>query len=360
MKPPATILIAIAALAAAAGTKQPVPDADSRARARMLFEEIYQADFSKPARPQSGALAKELLLVAESENDAANRYVLLRASRELAVAAGDGPLALRAVERIVEQFTPDGPTDRDGQLARGHELWEKASGKMDKDGLELRLEAAEWYLRARPSMKGLLATLKVDKRLASLSQPPREPGTSPYSPPAKQPKQPTEQPSRYKRRYLPLRVAIRVFDLQPPKWRIEGECLAAAFKDDEQVASSRSLRGSSLEFGFKIKAKWHQKIQVSIDDRVYCYCRGHWENKGTMIRSGEKTTRQWGKAVSSADAWCSLGVVLKDNVLRFYYNDQMEWAQMVPKPPGKKHAIRVCLGCRRATVQVRDFYLQLR
>jgi serine/threonine protein kinase len=83
-----------------------VPDEASLAVAEKEVKELYKAEYAKKQPAQRQALAARLLQDGlETKDKPAARYVMLRESRDLAVTAGDLPLALRAAEEMSNSFT---------------------------------------------------------------------------------------------------------------------------------------------------------------------------------------------------------------------------------------------------------------
>jgi hypothetical protein len=150
-------------------TQVPRPNADALAKADENVREIYKADLARAKRPkEQTALADEFLKTANGVGkDDAARFVLLTMARDLAVQGKDLRLAMEAVNGIVERFVPDGPTDAAEQIKRGNAIWEKAGEASDVQRRGLQVEAAEWYVRAKPTAEELAAKL-IEKRLTEV------------------------------------------------------------------------------------------------------------------------------------------------------------------------------------------------
>ena len=114
---------------------------------------------------------------------------------------------------------------------------------------------------------------------------------------------------------------------------------------------------ASFEFGFKIKAPQYQTIQVYVDGRRYVFARGSFQNAGTRIFADKQEISHGGK-IPSADQWCSLAATLRDDTLKFYYNEQFEWECKVPEGTGGKHVIHAGFASHGGTIRVKDFYLE--
>jgi hypothetical protein len=86
----------------------PVPDPAKQADFERTVREINKADYAKRASADQKALAEKLLKQGtESQTDLLARYVFLRESRDLAVQAGDGPLAFAAIDELASVFAVD-------------------------------------------------------------------------------------------------------------------------------------------------------------------------------------------------------------------------------------------------------------
>jgi tellurite resistance protein len=82
----------------------PVPNAEKIAAAEMLMREQFSKEFSKKTLADYLALADRLHKLAKETADPAERYVLLREVRDLAVKAGKTELALKAAEDLIERY----------------------------------------------------------------------------------------------------------------------------------------------------------------------------------------------------------------------------------------------------------------
>src|SRR5688572_8785419 len=82
-----------------------VPDKAAQAAALKLVKEVFAEEYKKKSAEDRLALAGQLLGQASDEgNDAATRYVMLRAARDIAAAGGDVGTALAAVDEIAAGF----------------------------------------------------------------------------------------------------------------------------------------------------------------------------------------------------------------------------------------------------------------
>jgi hypothetical protein len=154
----------------------PRPSKDAIAKAEEKIREVYKDDLAKANKPtEKAAVAAALLTAADGVGqDDASRFVLITAARDLAIDADDAPLAMKAVSALVARFQPDGPTNTKDQIERGNASWKEAEAAPADKRLGLRIQAAEWYLRAKAAAAGVDATL-IAKRLAELSEPKAEP-----------------------------------------------------------------------------------------------------------------------------------------------------------------------------------------
>ncbi|HUT93700.1 MAG TPA: hypothetical protein VMY37_29825 [Thermoguttaceae bacterium] len=89
--------------------RPPVPDAEARAEAEKLFEEVYgeQREAAKTAEERL-ALARKLLgEAAKIRNEPAGYFVLLRNAQQVAAEAADAQTALEAADRMTRAFEID-------------------------------------------------------------------------------------------------------------------------------------------------------------------------------------------------------------------------------------------------------------
>ena len=92
----------------AAQTTAPVPDAQTQAKALALVREVYKAEYDAAKTfSQKEALAKRLLGLSSTTQDAAQRYALLRVARDVSLETG-GPTCLEAVDEMAKSFQIDG------------------------------------------------------------------------------------------------------------------------------------------------------------------------------------------------------------------------------------------------------------
>lgn len=87
-----------------------VPDAGAQEQANKLLRQLFGAEIDAARTPQAKVdLARKLLQQGiDSRDDPAGRYVLLTKAKDLAIAVGDPPLAMQAVDEITRSFRIDG------------------------------------------------------------------------------------------------------------------------------------------------------------------------------------------------------------------------------------------------------------
>ncbi len=171
MSPVLSAIVAASALLGAPQEKQiPWPTADAVAKARRDVAELYGDRLAKAKKPcDKVALGRELLKVAgETADDSAAQFTLCYTARNLGVEAKDWALTAEAIAAVVNRFKVEKPTEPAEQIRRGDALCEEAKKKKaTADRLAARLEAAEWYSRAKQTGKGLQVEI-ADRRLADL------------------------------------------------------------------------------------------------------------------------------------------------------------------------------------------------
>jgi hypothetical protein len=161
----------------------PRPAPDAIAKAEEKIREVYKRDLAEANKPsEKAALAAAFLTAADGVGqDDASRLVLTTMAKDLAVDAEDSRLALRALSALVGRFEPDGPTDPKEQIELGNAPWKEAETAPADKRLGLKVQAAEWYLRAKPAATGFDKTI-IEKRLAELVE--ANPETKPEAKPS--------------------------------------------------------------------------------------------------------------------------------------------------------------------------------
>ncbi len=140
----------------AEGEKYPQPKTAELSRAEKLVDEVFGKDMAKARSAQEKAkLALEMLRMAAEDKDQANRYVLAKKAKELAVQAMDSKLAISALDVLIEFEAKDMPESPEEAAKRGHALWNESVLLQGQARLAKRIEAAEWYLRTLDRIGGL-------------------------------------------------------------------------------------------------------------------------------------------------------------------------------------------------------------
>ena len=87
----------------------PVPPDAAQAESLSLVREVYKADYDKAKSVvDRQALARKMLaLAAETRDDPAGQFVLLKLTRDIAAQAGDGQTAIQAVDAMAKTFQVD-------------------------------------------------------------------------------------------------------------------------------------------------------------------------------------------------------------------------------------------------------------
>lgn len=88
-----------------------VPGDAATAKAETAIRQVLKDDYAKKTPADHKALATKLLkLAAETNDDPATRYVMLRDARDLAQGIGDTTLTLQALDSLAKLYAIDGPT----------------------------------------------------------------------------------------------------------------------------------------------------------------------------------------------------------------------------------------------------------
>ena len=100
-----TAALLLAAPLLRADDRKPPPDADAQAKSEALIKDLFKEDFAKRKPADLQALAAKLVQqAADTKNDAAGQFVLLRLAAEVAAKAGDAPDALQAIDAQAKDF----------------------------------------------------------------------------------------------------------------------------------------------------------------------------------------------------------------------------------------------------------------
>jgi hypothetical protein len=147
----------------------PRPTKEAIATAETKIQDVYKDDLAKARKPkEKAAIAAVLLKAADSVgSDDAARFVLLAMAKDLSIDASDAGLAMQAITSIVQRYQPDGPTETKEQIDLGNTSWKASETAPAEKRLRLQVQAAEWYLRAKPTATGLDEIL-IQKRLTGL------------------------------------------------------------------------------------------------------------------------------------------------------------------------------------------------
>ena len=329
--------VALALLAG--GALPPAPAGEELTAAEADVQDVFGAELAKARKPADKlAVARKMIETAAGSRPAA-KYALLVRARDLAIAAGDSTVGVRAVEGLVVAFAPEKPQDAQGWAREGHRVWNEVERKRPQERLRAQLEGAESYLRAFPLLEGFQKTA-VGNRLRELGWQPR---------------------------FLSLTAAARLFGLDPPAWKREGDCLRGSFGDLNTAKgwamATIEKPGSSVKFGLAMKAPTAQCIRVELDGTSWAYVRGShanshsgfwWGREGHWNMTGTPDPR----SIDPPDGWHRLAATIAAGKLTFRYDGEI--VREVPLPArSARAAIRVGFGRQTAEVQVKDFELQI-
>ena len=102
---PILIVVGGSPAVAIADDRLAVPGADEQANATTLVRDLFKTEYADPRPSAKAALAVKLLRqAAETKDDPAVRYVLLREGRDIAAKAGDAVTAMKAAEDMAATF----------------------------------------------------------------------------------------------------------------------------------------------------------------------------------------------------------------------------------------------------------------
>ena len=314
-----------------------VPTADQLTLAEADVQDVFGAELAKARKPADKlAVARKMIDTAGGSRPAA-KYALLVRARELAIAAGDSGVGIRAVEGLVAGFAPQAQQDAASWASEGHRLWNLAEDKRSADALRMRLEAAECYLRALPELKGFHQTA-VGKRLGELG----------WSDGA-----------------LAIEDVPKLFGIENRGARVE---------NGELVVTLGNLLGPrgwaiqdlgvacSVDFSFSLKGA-EQVIRIDIDGTSRVYLRidetGNWRFwRGVAyplprIAAGKATAESPGE-------WHRLAVLLVKDKLEFRCDGKPVRSVSIAPTGDRQHRVRVGFGTHRNQVSFKDFRLRSR
>jgi hypothetical protein len=148
------------------------PSDDAIANAEKQVQEIYGNKITAAKKPSEKiAIAVEMLKTASEmsngDEDRAGQFVLATKARSLAIEAGDKKTALDAATMLIERFPPNKPIKPSDELKHGELLWKESQKASASKRLELQIQAAECYLKAKQAGNGLEKKL-AEKRLGEV------------------------------------------------------------------------------------------------------------------------------------------------------------------------------------------------
>jgi hypothetical protein len=159
MIPTLSLIVTVSALLGVSPADQKVdqPSREALAKAQANVDELYRDRLTAAKRPKDKAsLGRELLTVAgETADDPAAQLLLLRKARDLGAAAKDWGLTRAAIAAVVERFKGDMPGTATDHIHYADGLVAAAKKKPTGERISTRLEAVEWYLRAKEEGSGL-------------------------------------------------------------------------------------------------------------------------------------------------------------------------------------------------------------
>ena len=131
----ALLLAAIGSLAIDIPPRHPVPSPAEQTDAEKLVHDVYKAEFARHRPADQGELATKLLAEGRATRDnPAGRFILFREARDLAVQAGDAPLACAAIDAIAANYVLDASAAKMDVLQR---LTKAATPAVDRQLAEL-------------------------------------------------------------------------------------------------------------------------------------------------------------------------------------------------------------------------------
>ncbi|HSQ57313.1 MAG TPA: hypothetical protein VLM40_16445, partial [Gemmata sp.] len=102
---------------AAFKTRSPIPADAAIVKAEADIRQLLKDEFARKQPSERKALAQKLIkLAAETPDDPASRYVMLREAQDLAVGLVDPALALQVIEQLAKGYDIEGPAQQLGAL----------------------------------------------------------------------------------------------------------------------------------------------------------------------------------------------------------------------------------------------------
>jgi hypothetical protein len=124
--------------------RPPEPDARAKTTAEVLIRDIYKVDYARRSPADQQALAAKLIQqAAETKDDPAAQFVLLREARDLAAQAGDPATALDAVDKLAAGFAVDALAMKSAALAAASRAPRAPAALIAKSYLNLIDEAVD-------------------------------------------------------------------------------------------------------------------------------------------------------------------------------------------------------------------------
>ncbi len=135
-----------AALPQQVSNQAAIPDDLTIQKSNALVAEVYGAEIKAAKTPaQRSALAEKLIqIAANSRNDTASRFVLLKTAQDLASQAGDLELALRVVDQLAGSYKIDGRELRASIILKAS----KSAGRQTASVINSILTLADESIRA--------------------------------------------------------------------------------------------------------------------------------------------------------------------------------------------------------------------
>jgi hypothetical protein len=271
--------------------------------------------------------------------DPANLFVLLDSVRKHSLEADDTLLAMKSIEKMAARFEDPQKNDPKELVELGDQYWGLADLKKGRESLELRADALRLYLWANGAADESDRIILGKRREEFIE-------------------------NAFDRKFLSADAVVRLFDLGTKVWSKKDDVLSAnlaagkpgVFMKKIPIASSR------CEFGFKIKSKWHHRIDAEVNGMKFLFSIGHWNNSGLMIFDGEEgketVRRNPGPKVEKPDAFHAMRVRIEGKDIQFFYDHEIIWQKTLNKPAkNTRKGILVGFGSHETEIQIKDVYL---
>lgn len=155
---------------------------------------------------------------------------------------------------------------------------------------------------------------------------------------------------------ISLDAAMDLFALNEKGWVIEDGCLAGMAGPTQRFYSTQPVTGTTLSFGFKIKAKWYHGLAIKIDGAEYWFSRGHLLNKKTAICVDDEATWRDGK-VDKPDEFVPMEARIDRHNVAWYYDNKLITKTKLPRSSSGKRTVAVGFSCHSTKVRITDFFL---